>query len=149
MFISSAFREFSNDIFSLCREIEEDEPVPGTSSMHEVLKLPTAARGANLSGGFAQSVALARIFLRPKSKILILDESLGQMDAVKKRDFIMPRLLEFVRLHNMALIFITHDMSVLKELDHIFVLESGGLACQGSHRELVAQQAPAYMKLIE
>ncbi len=116
--------------------------------MHPVLRMPTTTRGANLSGGFAQSVALARIFLRPRAKIVILDESLGQMDAVKKRDFIMPRLVEFVRRHRMALLLITHEMPALKEVDRVFVLENGRLACQGSHEELLAQRAPAYMKLV-
>ena len=47
--------------------------------MHPVLNLKTNARGNNLSGGFSQSVALARIFLRPERRIVILDESLGQV----------------------------------------------------------------------
>ncbi len=34
------------------------------------------ARGQNVSGGFAQSIALARIFVRHDTKILILDEGI-------------------------------------------------------------------------
>ena len=42
----------------------------------KILNMQCKARGTNMSGGFAQSVALARVFLRPGSKILILDESM-------------------------------------------------------------------------
>lgn len=49
-----------------------------------VLDMVTTARGTNISGGFAQSVALARIFLRKHSKIVILDESMSAMDPIKK-----------------------------------------------------------------
>ncbi len=36
-----------------------------------------AARGANISGGFAQSIALARVFVKETAKIIILDEAMG------------------------------------------------------------------------
>jgi ABC-type multidrug transport system fused ATPase/permease subunit len=48
-------------------------------SIHPTLLLETAERGANLSGGFAQSVALARVFLRKEAQIIILDEAMGQV----------------------------------------------------------------------
>ncbi len=134
--------------FEELRVMMQDVQASDAVTLHPVLNMPTSARGTNLSGGFAQSVALARIFLKPQSRIVILDESLGQMDAVKKRDFILPRLFAFVRRHQMALLLIAHDMAVMRDVDHIFVLEEGRLAAQGHHDELMAQQAPAYMKLV-
>ena len=53
-------------------------------------------------------MALARVFVRPNSRVLILDEAMGQMDGVKKRDIIYPRLFEFVERNHMTLIVITH-----------------------------------------
>ena len=47
----------------------------------------------------------------------------SQMDSIKKREFIMPRLLEFVRRHKITLLFITHEIAMMKEMDHILVLE--------------------------
>ena len=69
-----------------------------------------AERGSNLSGGFAQSVALARVFLRRSAQIVILDESMGQMDALKKRELIFPRLFAFVKEQRMTLIIISHEV---------------------------------------
>ena len=55
-------------------------------------------------------MALARVFLRRRAQLVILDEALGQMDAIKKRELIMPRLLKFVRDHNMTLILVSHEV---------------------------------------
>lgn len=88
-----------------------------------ILETECKAGGSNLSGGFAQSVALARIFLRPNARLLILDESMSAMDPFKKREIIFPHLLNFVRSRNMTLLFITHDMvSCLLFLSLIFPL---------------------------
>ena len=46
---------------------------------HPILDLETGVRGRQLSGGFAQSVSLARVLLRRNAKIIILDEALGQV----------------------------------------------------------------------
>mmetsp|Transcript_25917 Transcript_25917/g.36673 ORF Transcript_25917/g.36673 Transcript_25917/m.36673 type:complete len:107 (+) Transcript_25917:789-1109(+) len=90
-------------------------------------------RGNNLSGGFAQSVALARVFLRTQAQIVVLDEALSQMDAIKKREHILPNLLNFVKEHNMTLIIVSHDLqSISQQVDHIFVLEAGQLVQQAS-----------------
>ncbi len=54
-------------------------------SSHPVLTMETEEGGTNLSGGFAQSVALARIFLKKDAQILILDEALGQVREQQRR----------------------------------------------------------------
>lgn len=52
--------------------------VPSSTS-HPTLSVSTGVGGSNLSGGFAQSVALARIFLKKQAQIVILDEAMGQV----------------------------------------------------------------------
>jgi ABC-type sugar transport system ATPase subunit len=51
-------------------------------ALHPVLAMETETRAANLSGGFAQSVALARVFLRKSAQVVILDEALGQVGGL-------------------------------------------------------------------
>lgn len=114
----------------------------------KVLEMITAARGANLSGGFAQSVALARIFLRKNSKIVILDESMSAMDPIKKRAIIYPALLRFVKQHGMTLIMISHDMSCLDLVDNVIMLERGKVVCQGTHEQLLQQKDHKYMQML-
>jgi len=66
-----------------------------------LLQVELQPHGANVSGGTAQSIALARALLRKNAQLLILDESMSQMDGLKV-DFVFPRLLEFVREHNIT-----------------------------------------------
>jgi len=113
-----------------------------------ILKRETGARGALLSGGMMQSVALARVLLRKSASIVILDEAFGQMDAVKKREVILPKLLQFVRGHDMTLIMVTHEVEIARYMDHIIVLDAGSVQHQGTHEQLMASQAPAYIKLL-
>lgn len=42
-------------------------------------------RGTNVSGGFGQSIALARVFVRKSAGLIILDEATAAMDGYKKR----------------------------------------------------------------
>ena len=117
--------------------------------IHPTLLLETAERGANLSGGFAQSVALARVFLRKDAQIIILDEAMGQMDAIKKRELIFPRLFEFVKKHRMTLILISHDVPlVCKLVDTVYVMHRGECVQSGTHRQLMADRCGAYARLV-
>ncbi|KAK5581476.1 hypothetical protein RB653_001509 [Dictyostelium firmibasis] len=123
--------------------------IDGGLSNHPILNQVVEAGGKNLSGGFAQSIALARIFVRTEAKIVILDESMSQMDAFKKREIIFPKLFGFAEKHNITLIIVTHDLaSVQNTVDHIFVLDHGKLCHQGSHEELMNENAQVYYKLL-
>ncbi|KAM9967374.1 hypothetical protein ACTFIW_001458 [Dictyostelium discoideum] len=123
--------------------------IDGGLSNHPILNQVVEAGGKNISGGFAQSIALARIFVRTEAKIVILDESMSQMDAFKKREIIFPKLFGFAEKHNITLIIVTHDLaSVQNTVDHIFVLDHGKLCHQGSHEELMNENAQVYYKLL-
>ena len=110
-------------------KIVEDEKTLETKKC--ILDTITTVRGTNLSGGFAQSVAMARIFLRKRSRVIILDESMSAMDPIKKSQVIFPNLLKFARKHCMTLILISHDMTALDHVDHVILLEKGIVVCQG------------------
>ncbi len=113
-----------------------------------ILNGKTLARGSNLSGGFAQSVALARIFLKKDAKIVILDESMSAMDPIKKRQVIFPNLLSFAKERNLSLIMITHDMNNLELFDHVLMLENGRIVCQGKHEELMDSRNFKYLQML-
>ncbi|KAL9651529.1 hypothetical protein ABK040_001475 [Willaertia magna] len=114
----------------------------------KILNMRTEPRGSNLSGGFAQSVALARIYLQKQAKVFILDESTSAMDPIKKRDTIYPNLLKYIRKNKLTLIMISHDMSCLELVDKVIMLSNGKIACQGSHRELIEGNNEAYLQML-
>lgn len=89
--------------------------------------------GSDLSGGQWQRLAVARCFFRD-SELIILDEPTSSFDAAAEADF-----LRSVRelLRGRAGVLITHRFSSLKQVDSIYVLDSGRVAEHGTHDELV------------
>ncbi len=90
-------------------------------------------KGAQLSGGEWQKVALARAFMRDAG-ILILDEPTSSLDAQAEYDvFAKFRVLT----HGKTAIFISHRFSTVRLADRILVLEHGGIIESGSHSQLM------------
>lgn len=90
-------------------------------------------RGAGLSGGQRQSVALARALLgRPR--ILLLDEPTSDMDSRTEQQFI-ERLSE--ELEGRTLVLVTHRHSLLALTDRIIVMEDGGKTQDGPRGEIL------------
>lgn len=110
--------------------------------------MPVGDKGQHLSGGLIQSVALARVFVHKTAKIVVLDEVTREMDLVK-RNVVMPLLCEFVERHQMTLLIITHDVSLMPGTDEVLVLNSNGtVSCQGTHSNLVSSGELAYASLL-
>lgn len=86
-------------------------------------------KGAELSGGQRQAVAIARSLLSSPS-ILLLDEPTSAMDDNNERQ-IKTRLNSFLTEHN-TLILITHKISMLELVNRIIVLEDGKIIADGS-----------------
>jgi len=90
-------------------------------------------KGAQLSGGEWQKVALARAFMRDAG-ILILDEPTSSLDAQAEYDvFAKFRVLT----HGKTAIFISHRFSTVRLADRILVLEHGSLIESGTHAQLM------------
>lgn len=47
-----------------------------------------------------------------------------------------------------VLIVVTHDINICQAVDYVVVLARGRLAHEGTHRELVEQEAEEYGKLL-
>ncbi len=91
--------------------------------------------GINLSGGQKQFIALARA-LYHKPQLLILDEATSAMDRESEK-FVLQLLLKLK--HEMAIVFITHRLHVLKNFcSRIYLIDNGSTILHGSHEELMA-----------
>jgi ATP-binding cassette, subfamily C, bacterial CydC len=93
---------------------------------------PVGARGARMSGGQRQRLALARALLADPA-VLILDEPTAHLDAVARRALTEDLL---TASHGRATLLITHDLFGLDQVDEIVVLRGGLVAERGSHAEL-------------
>lgn len=92
-------------------------------------------RGAKLSGGQRQKIALARVIMKD-APILILDEATSALDS--ETESIIQRNLERIMQHR-TVIAIAHRLSTLVRMDRIIVLDRHGIAATGTHRELLEQ----------
>lgn len=92
-------------------------------------------RGANLSGGELQRIALARVLLLERP-ILLLDEATSHLDRRTEHE-IQQTLRRFTR--NRTTLMVAHHLSRVTWADEIVVLENGLVAQRGSWLQLKAQ----------
>ncbi len=90
----------------------------------------------SLSGGEKQRISIARALLLSPS-ILILDEATAAMDTETER-LIQDALSSLIK--GRTTITIAHRLSTLKDCNHLFVIENGEIAEEGTHAELLAKK---------
>lgn len=103
------------------------------------------ADGVNLSGGEEQKVAIARIFAKQCSCV-ILDEPSSALDPVS--EYNLNQTMMTLSEHK-TVIFISHRLSTTCMADRIIMMENGEIIEQGSHDELMLQNgkyAEMFMK---
>jgi ATP-binding cassette subfamily B multidrug efflux pump len=99
-------------------------------------------RGANLSGGQNQRIAIARALLISPS-ILILDDSTSAVDM--ETEFRLQTALgELMR--NRTTIIIAQRISSVFDADNIIILEHGRIVAQGAHAQLL-KGSPIYQEI--
>jgi ATP-binding cassette, subfamily B, bacterial len=99
-------------------------------------------RGDTLSGGQRQRLAIARAIVRNPS-MLLLDEATSALDQTTEAA-INKTLMKLSRGRTM--IFSTHRLTSVVEMDEIIVIAGGQAIERGSHAELLAKGG-AYRKL--
>ncbi len=99
------------------------------------LDTPLLEKGANLSGGQCQRLALARALLHD-SPVYIFDEATSNID-VESENQIMAQIYELAKTK--TVILISHRMANVVGADRIYVLQQGKLVEQGNHRHLLEQ----------
>jgi ABC-type multidrug transport system fused ATPase/permease subunit len=105
-----------------------------TEQLPAGLSTEVGERGARMSGGQRQRLAIARALLAG-FPLLILDEPGEHLDA-PTADAIVADVL--ANSDETATLLITHRLAGLEEADEVLVLDRGRVAERGSHGELVA-----------
>lgn len=85
------------------------------------LDTPVRDRGADVSGGQLQRLALARALVQ-NPRVLVLDEALSQLDA-DTASTVRTRLLE--RAHGVTVVEITHRVDLISDDAQVIVLDGG------------------------
>ena len=95
---------------------------------------PVLERGAGLSTGQKQLLALARAIAQDPDILLILDEATASVDTETEM-LIQDALTKIMR--NRTSIVIAHRLSTIRHANRILVMRHGQIEEQGSHAELI------------
>ena len=99
------------------------------------------------SGGQRQRIAIARaIVLKPK--IIVLDEPTSALD-LSAQALMVDLLRDLQRKHDLAYLFISHDLRVVRSLAHeLIVMKDGKVVEQGSSEQIFAAPTTDYTKAL-
>lgn len=104
-----------------------------------------AERGANLSVGQKQLIALARAAAFDPDVVLVMDEATASVDPVT--DELIQRSMRRVMQGRTAII-IAHRLNTIQDVDRIIVLQHGRVVEEGTHMQLLAREG-VYRRLYE
>ena len=98
-----------------------------------------------ISGGQKQRVMIA-MAIACKPKLLIADEPTTALDVTVQKE-ILKLLSELQEKHKISILFITHDLGVVKDIAHnIVVMHKGEIVEQGETENVLSNPQHAYTK---
>lgn len=119
-----------DDVFTAARRAEIHDEITAFPGGYDTA---VGERGARLSGGQAQRIALARAFLRD-APLVILDEPTAHLDVHTER-----RVQAAIAglLKGRTAVIIAHRLATVRAVDRIVVLDGGRIVQMGHHAELM------------
>jgi ATP-binding cassette, subfamily B, bacterial HlyB/CyaB len=142
------------DNIALFGTLSDDEVIEAArvAEAHDfIMQLPdgystqVGERGAGLSGGQRQRIAIARV-VAANPRLLIFDEATSALDYETERR-VCENLMQ--RFHHRTCFFITHRLNTITRADRILFMQSGAIAEQGTHQDLMALRQLYYCLYIQ
>jgi peptide/nickel transport system ATP-binding protein len=100
-----------------------------------------------ISGGQRQRVAIARA-IATKPSLIVLDEAVSALDVSVRRE-ILDLLARLQQDENIAYLFISHDLGVVRAVSHrVAIMEAGKIVEMGDARKVVADPQSATGKAL-
>lgn len=99
--------------------------------------------GVSVSGGQRQRIALARAILRDP-EVLILDEATSALDYISRS--LVNDAIRCVR-QGKTTIIITHDVSMINDMDFAYVMKDGQIVQNGYKRDLMLNETGHFYQM--
>jgi ATP-binding cassette subfamily B protein len=122
-------------ILQLCTKLGLHEFIDRLPGQYQAL---VSEQGVNFSGDQKQRIAIARALYRDP-EILILDETTSPLDPDSEQK--VQETLEWFYDRSKTIIVIAHRLPPIKNCHRILLLKGGKLAAQGTHKELMRENA--------
>ena len=116
--------------------------MPMVDSLPDGIDTVIHERGASLSAGERQLIAISRAFLS-KPRVLVLDEATSNLDLQSESQ--VERALDAI-LDGRSAIIVAHRLATVMRADRIIVVDNGRIIESGSHNELLNEEG-AYSEM--
>ena len=107
---------------------------------------PLGESGGLVSGGEGQRVRFGRALLRPRARLVILDEAFRGLDLEQRR-VLLQRARELWR--DATLLSISHDITETLAFERVLVLEEGRIVEDGNPRNLSEDRQSLFARMLE
>lgn len=121
----------------LYTSLENTQLLPLLAALDSGLDTRIGEKGACLSGGEKQRLALARLWF-DHAEIVVLDEATSALDNVTEH-IVMKNVLAQVK--DAAVIAIAHRLTSIRDFDKIYVFREGSIVGSGTFSELLEENA--------
>lgn len=123
----------SNDAAAVIEACKIAEIYDFINSLPDKFNTNIGDKGVKLSGGQRQRIEIARALVK-NTPIIIFDEATSALDSINERN-VFHNIQKYLK--NKIIIVITHRLSMLNEVDYIYILKEGKVVGEGKHEELI------------
>ncbi len=150
--LQTIYTQIAESIFLHNPKTTKEEAKKRVVELLEVVHMPRPeermyAYPHELSGGQRQRIVIA-MALANRPKLLIADEPTTALDVTVQQQ-ILELLVELQATFKMAILFITHDLTVVQKIaDKVCVMKNGEIVEQGTTQQVLKNPQHPYTKIL-
>ena len=134
----------------LAKTVTEDQLHKRIERLLDLINMPVSSLGRYphaFSGGQRQRLAIARALVA-SPRVILLDEAVSALDP-QNRALILDLIRTLAREEDVGVIFVSHDLSVLRQsCDRLMIMENGSFVEQGASEDIFANPQAAITKAL-
>lgn len=125
--------------------IAGSELINDLENMEAGLATRSGENGSRLSGGEGQRLRIARGLVRPRPRLVLLDEPFLGMDSAQR---LRMRTSVIDRFSGSTILFVSHNVSETLDFERVLVFESGRIVEDGNPRALLSRADSTFARMV-